>query len=568
MRGVPPSATRRYSLDLAAIFVLVLLAFVLYHPVLGLFWHADDFYNLRFSRQHTPLQVLASPATWVELPFKMVTPLMFLSFQLDLALAGTSPYAFYLHQLLAVGLCAVLLYALLRLWIEPFPAFVGGGFLLFGAPAGGLAATLMVRHYPEAIALLSLAIATFVLAVRRGSRGRSWSLLSAALYAAACLAKEIAVPLAPALLLLPEGDLRKRLRTAIPHGAVLVLYFAYRRFLLGTWGGGYGWAVERGEWPALALSLPFKMAREMVGGGGALGWLLFALLLLSAGFGIVSSPRPVRSAAGWLAVGAFVLLPILPVLAAAAALGASAFPSRAWRNGLLLGLAMLGGLAWRGGWQATYGAAGRTSVENRAYLRLGSGDLLLRPLGYPASMGELRLWAREPAAWAYDELAVCPPRPGRRVWEYDPAVSRVVQRSAELPARCAVWRARVRPAAPLTAAFQARPYVLSWHLGPYREGSYALLIGDGAALFPLPREGAFQRPAERLAFRLRYESPAGWITYSPELIGDFPHRPVLRWRRPAFPPPPGRGPAHPGGAAAPPDRPAGRRGAGTAPPGP
>jgi hypothetical protein len=56
-------------------------------------------------------------------------------------------------------------------------------------------------------------------------------------------------------------------------------------------------------------------------------------------------------------------------------------------------LVTLGGLSWRDGWRATFAAAERTSVENRAYLHLGAGDLLLHPLGYPASMGAAALRA-------------------------------------------------------------------------------------------------------------------------------------------------------------------------------
>src|SRR6185295_12482489 len=140
-------------------------------------------------------------------------------------------------------------------------------------------------------------------------------------------------------------------------------------------------------------------------------------------------------------------------------------------------------------------------------------------------------------------------------WEYDERSARVVERSAALPALCTAWRARLRPEAPLEAAFEARPAVLSWRLGPYPEwekGGYALVLGEGEALFPVPRRAAFQRPPERLVFRVRYASPEGWITYSPPLVGDFPRRPVLRWRRPALPPP--RAPASPRGAAAPPAR--------------
>lgn len=564
-------AGRPRRADLALPLLLLAATFVLFHRALDLFWHADDFYNLRFARHHTALQILVSPETWAELPFKMVTPLMFHSFQVDLALAGASTRAFYLHQILAIALGAVSLYVVLRLWLPPLAGLAGAGLSLLGAPTGALAADLMVRHYPEGIALVLLSLAAFVVALRRSERpaatGRfgwiGWSLFSAALYAAACLAKEIAVPLLFGLLLLPERDLRTRLRCAVPHAGVLALYFAYRFHLLSTLVGGYGWAVERGDWARLALALPGKMAREMVGGGGAWGWVLLALCLLAAAF----AARSPGAAARWLAAFALTLLPVLPVstemkprlaaapwalLAAAAACGGAQLSgwwrepglrrsaARPLRLGRLacIGLGLgLGLLAWRGSWSATWAAAERTSSENRAFLRLGRGDLLLHPLGYPSAMAELRIFRAEArggspsAAWAYDEIDLCP-APGRfRVWEYDERADRVVDRSAEVPAICASWRRRLRAEAPLSATFRSSPPLLTWSLGPYGQGRYALVFDEGAGLLVVAPQGGYQSPPARFDFRVRYESPDGWITYSPLLVADFQRRPVLAWSR-------------------------------------
>jgi hypothetical protein len=35
---------------------------------------------------------------------------------------------------------------------------------------------------------------------------------------------------------------------------------------------------------------------------------------------------------------------------------------------------------------------------------------------------------------------------------------------------------------------------------------------------------------QMLTLRLRYQSPAGWVTYSPDIVVDF-KRPVTAWRR-------------------------------------
>jgi hypothetical protein len=565
---IPRSSPRPAGwLDLLAAALLLGLTFGLYHAALGFFWQADDFYNLRFSSHHTPLQVLLSAKTWAELPFKMVTPLLFHSFQLDLALAGTSSFAFYFHQLLAVALSAVALYTVLRLWIGPGPSTAGACLYLLGAPTGGLAATLMVRQYPEAIALLLFAAFAWTLSLRgRGQRSfhPGWGLVSVGLYAVACLAKEIAVPLPFAVLLLPEGTLRQRLRATAPMALTLGLYLIYRRYLIGTWLGGYGWVVEAEQWPRLALALPFKVANQLAGAGGFFAWGLVGLVLFAAVLSSALARRPLEAAARWLAALALVLLPILPVsfemtsryaalpwmlVSAAAALGGA----RAWgsvsisRSLRLLLLVALGGvavLAWRSSWEKTRELAERASSENRAFLELGESDLLFRPSSYPASMVELALFRAETRggspgitgdhspSWAYDELSICDPPTAARLWEYNPSTSQVVEITRTLPAHCAAWKARLRPAAALEASFLSNGTELSWQLGPYEEGSYALVVDNSKALFAVPRRGAFRRGNEPLRFRLRYESPEGWITYSPEIGGAFGSQPKLDWRRP------------------------------------
>lgn len=563
----PRSSSPLGWVDGFAAALLLGLTFGLYHAALGFFWQADDFYNLRFSSHHTPIQILLSSETWAELPFKMVTPLLFHSFQLDLALAGASTVAFYFHQLLAIALSAVALYAVLRLWAPSGPSFAGGCLYLLGAPTGGLAATLMVRQYPEAITLLLFALGAFTLSLRRrGSRclHPGWGLASVGIYAAACLAKEIAVPLPLAVLLLPEGTLRDRLRAASPLALALGLYLGYRRYLIGTWFGGYGWVVEPNQWPWLALTLPFKVAEQLAGAGGLLAWGFVGLVLVAAVVSPVFAHRPVDAATRWLAALALVLLPILPVsfemasryaalpwalVSAAAALGgATAWSSVSisilLRRALLVTAGGVAFLAWHSNWARTRDVAERASGENRAFLELGTADVLFLPSGYPASMAELARFRAEiksggpdkaehlSPSWAYDELSICDPPSAAKVWEYNPSTSRVVEITTTLPARCAAWRARLRPEAALEASFQWNSSDLSWQLGPYEKGSYALVVDNGKALFPVPRRGAFRRGNEPLRFQLRYESPHGWITYSPELGGDFGSQPRLDWRRP------------------------------------
>ena len=67
----------------------------------------------------------------------------------------------------------------------------------------------------------------------------------------------------------------------------------------------------------------------------------------------------------------------------------------------------------------------------------------------------------------------------------------------------------------MTAAFRRAGTALFWTLGPYRDGLWSFLLGDGVQAFEVPRRGGFEVPG---ASRLFVEDPlrvAGWwATYS------------------------------------------------------
>ena len=85
----------------------------------------------------------------------------------------------------------------------------------------------------------------------------------------------------------------------------------------------------------------------------------------------------------------------------------------------------------------------------------------------------------------------------------------------------------------MTVEMHAAGRTLHWTLGPYREGTYSFVLGDGIQAFPMPSYGGFQlRQAGALSLRVKYRSPEGWTTYSPELKMDFTRAPSFRWSRP------------------------------------
>lgn len=139
--------------DLLAVVVLICLPWLLYGDALELWWSEDDYFQIRYTAEHSPAAYTFDPAVKAKLPNRVLSPLLFASYDLDLALAGLEPAAFYAHQHAALGLAALALYGLLRLWLGARWAALGGVLFLLGPPIASLAPLLMVRHYPESLVL-------------------------------------------------------------------------------------------------------------------------------------------------------------------------------------------------------------------------------------------------------------------------------------------------------------------------------------------------------------------------------------------------------------------------------
>ena len=540
------------------------IAWALYHPVLRLWWMYDDVHHLRHLITGRPGWYLFDGAEIRRTTQGILTPLLFLSLDVDRRLFGLAPYYFYLHQLLVFSLCPAALYGVLRIWLPRLWAAVGAWIFLIGPVIAALAPLLFVRHYVEAILLASLAVAAWVGALRR-TGAPAWALagLSAALYFAACTAKEIAVPLAVLLPLLPESagsprtNLAARLRLILPHAVMLALYLALRYAVLGTLLGGYGFAVTPSDWPALALALPGKVVAEFMGGRFSPAAVLF-LAALAAGILALFLLRGRRAVLLTGIALCLALAPVLPVstqmeprfavpawivLAVAFAAGCRALTIREtgrWAGVALAAMACLAGLVLnRQDWSVRFARVERMSAEDRFLTSMREGDVLRQPLTPTASLGELQ-WLKENVfhrprggRWFQDDFYLCVHRePLGRVWGYGPDTRRVVEITAGIPSLRDRYCSSLRADAPLTANFRASRGALFWDLGPAAEGKYSLILGDGAALFEMPRRAGFQMQGRApLLLRVKYESPAGWITYSPELRVPLEEGAGVRWRR-------------------------------------
>src|SRR5581483_9365383 len=125
------------------------------------------------------------PAEYMHLSATTFTPLLLLSYKFDLRLHGFDTRLFYAHQVAAILLAAVLLFFLIRRYIDLWYAAAGAGVFLTTWAAVYAARTLMIRHYVEGLVFALAAL----LAWRRSKP------LSAFFYLLAMLSKEVYAPI-------------------------------------------------------------------------------------------------------------------------------------------------------------------------------------------------------------------------------------------------------------------------------------------------------------------------------------------------------------------------------------
>jgi hypothetical protein len=517
---------------------------VLYRKVTRLWWTYDDPWNLHVSLVRRWTDAFTEADIW---PQRFFTPLLIATYETLLRFAGMDPDHWYRIQLVLLGACAVAVFFALRLYVPTTPAL--GGALVFaaGPPLCALVTQLMIVHYLESILLGALATIVYVLAFRRRSMGLE--ILSALLYFGAMLAKVIVAPLPLLLLFLPENTIRVRARHLLFHSIALGAYLVWRYRVIGTLFGGYGWAVSAGDVPVLAAQLPWKLALTFAGAGVGVGLVMLALLLVGAA-GAVRTKQTLTFAAITLL---FALAPIVPVskemqpwyavlpwlwLCVVFALGAARLTPNA-RAALLLAAAATAVVANRQEWTHEYARALRMSEEARAYMRLDSASLLRRPAIPPSSMPELR-WLKEDylqqargAGWFYDDLYLCSSAlTGKRIYEYLPARREVGEVTARIPDLARAYCASIRDTAPLRVEFHHRGETLRWRFAPYRDGRWSVVVAGGLMAYDVrPEDGFRLAGVPALALRVRYESPQGWVTYSPEIALDFARQPDLVWHR-------------------------------------
>ena len=531
--------------DVAAAALLIILDLLLYRKIVRLWWTFDDASTLRTIFDYKFLDFFFSRAAW---PQQLFTPLLPAIFKAQFGLFGFDPPWWYAAQLAIFCVTTLAIYGAVRMFLPVVQAFAGAALFAAGVPLCSVVIQLSTVHYFLAIAFGAFATIAYVVALRRDSKVAD--ALSAFLYLIAMLAKEIAVPLPLVLIFLPVRDSRSRLKFAGAHALALIVYFSWRRFVLGTFLGSYGWAIGVEEWPQLIAKLPWRLIQGAAGTGFNVGVIAVAFAILGA---IVAARS--RASLTLLIIALIVAVgPVLPVakeinrryivvfwlvLSVAFAVGLTRIRNPRWAAAAAALMLVLTIGVNRQEWRDVFAARHRMSDEARFFFEMPPDALLRRPLTPPSVMGELH-WLRtihfgRPAGGPafYDDFYLCAHgASGKRVSEYDPARRTIVDitpRVAEISKR---FCGSIRADAPLTAHFRFSDPALHWELGPYDDGRYSAVLGDGLQAFDLPRRDALNMAgAAGFTLRIRYDSPQGWTTYSPELTLDFARQPDFVWHR-------------------------------------
>jgi hypothetical protein len=118
------------------------------------------------------------------------------------------------------------------------------------------------------------------------------------------------------------------------------------------------------------------------------------------------------------------------------------------------------------------------------------------------------------------------------VWAYDEHCGCMQNVSEVVPGVLAKWQSR-RAVKPLSIAIQYRNHLLSWQFGPYKDGIYSVVNGQWMGKLQAPATGQRRTtlPAPAYNFFIRYDSPEGWVTYSPPLTFTPTRETSLIWQR-------------------------------------
>ncbi len=509
------------------------LIFAVYGHCISGWWSFDDPQILKSAFLHAPRGYFFVPEVWKSFQPANLNPFILFSFDADLALFGLRPQGFYAHQLIVLWMVAGMTFQLLRSRVTLFWAVAGPLFFIFTGPATNTAYQLMTRHYLEGLLFSIFAFHCYLIALRKGRF--LWACLGGMCYFCAASAKEVYVVLPLMLLLIPVGGWQERLKCGLPFFGVMGFYVVWRRYMLGTWVGGYGESLDLSAVYHGIVRLPSSIFGDSL--LGVFAFCIIVVVFLSA----VWKDGDLRL---WFTGSLLLILgPIVPAVnisdpqrlllffvwamsvGLALCLGKCVFAMRRFKPVCIFLAAVVGvsvagqGMALRPGLEA---ACHGYEVHGRFILEQNREQVLLPAAAYGNWFTAGLVWLRihmlneQPPKVVYDEIDL-ENLDGtvQNAFFFDPAVGELRKATGGIEGILFGWSQKVRKE-PISVRMVYEKGVVSWDFGPYLSGRYCIITyGENKSKIILPRSGFRRKDMARpLIFRVRYDAPDGWIAYS------------------------------------------------------
>lgn len=536
--------------------LIVAVAIVCHGTALNDWWLYDDPQILLHALRVPSIDTLAAPEQYQLLAAHTFTPLLPISFKIDLIIGGVRPAVFYAHQLFFITLGALLLFALLKRYVPARLAFLATVIFLAAWPTVYAARTLMIRHYVEGLAA---ALAALVIWSRRdpdralldlpGRTLLGHDLAAAFFYFIATVEKELYAPL-PLLLIVQSRANGESARTTakrlLAPAVAAAVYIGWRAVMLDS-AGGYATDISAKS----LLLLPWTVLHNLTGGAALWAGVPFLALLVVA---IAAALFARRGAAATvlLALLALVLLPLLPLAgmfewryafaaAAAAAAGialglhATPFRGRATFVAAIVALLMLVATNPLDRMYERHTAA--TRAEGKYIWEKKTNDPILlasSPSWYLSGLRDLRrliLVDDGPRFVSSETPLLAGGLDPEEIVRFD-AAKRNFTSLASMKADLEKRRKQADMQHALTVLVSKKDDAIEWKLeGPGVRRWFFVLLPEFSEV-EVPPSGSRRVPeaGEERSFRIRAELDNGQWTITPDLL--FPEEgKTTRWRR-------------------------------------
>ncbi|MFZ5906066.1 MAG: hypothetical protein ACOYVJ_01475 [Nitrospirota bacterium] len=511
---------------------------VLYAPLLGSYFFADDTQAIWFAASKSLGQMFFDPDAYRGLSGSNFTPMVGVTFKIDWLLSGLDPRGYTLHNLLSVLLAGVALFLFLRLYTDALTSFGASVLYLLNPLVFSVYSWCSSRHYLE-----GLAFALFALYLQgKAEREGRVSLPAGGLYLIASLYKEVYVVLPALAFLITRGGFPERLKRTLPMWVCLLVYIVWRFQMLGGIGGyplGEALTIRTAAAGLLRLAEFFPL--HLFGSFSLLFWAVAVLMLCTLGrtrilFGVLALPvllLPVVQVTGLIDPSypwARYMLHISIFMLCMVSVWVYGMPDRSiWIRVpvYFLVTAMMGAFLVRDH------AVKNTVIRERTISRTAAGEFMHSGAPY--------IHAKE-VPWFYDGLFVLNkyffgkeiptmiiPEPRYQKYLSDERVKDILSKGYRLESppdgslKQGVLAGQIRTGG----------YRVEWDLGPWKDGSYLILRGRHEGLYDfvhtVTRQGFHHfgqyypdGSPEVFFLRVVYRSPEGWEAVSDEYRFSVP----------------------------------------------